>query len=126
MKIAFVSNGNSLRSQLAASLAKKYFFDFDIISVGSTKDDKDPTVSNVLEEEGLDLENIKFKSLMELEFDLDYAVIVGCEDGCPLVFADKIIEWEHIVNPKDESIDVYREAKNQLKTEIEKLAKEII
>lgn len=126
MKIAFVSNGNSLRSQLAASIAKEYFFDFDIISVGSDKDDKDPIVSNVLEEEGMDLENIKFKSLMELEFDLDYAVIVGCEEGCPLVFADKIIEWEHIVNPKDESIDVYREAKNQLKIEIEKLAKEII
>ncbi|NLC65666.1 MAG: hypothetical protein GX752_01835 [Clostridium sp.] len=126
MKIAFISNGNSLRSQLAASIAKKDFLDFEIISVGSEKDDKDPTVYSVLQEEGLDLENIEFKSLLDLEFDLDYAVIVGCEEGCPLVFADKIFEWEHIVNPKDESIDVYREARNQLKIEIKKLAKEIL
>ena len=56
-----------------------------------------------------------------MDFDLDYALIVGCDEGgCPLVFADKVIEWDFITNLKDQGEEAYVEAKNQLKEEIKK------
>ena len=75
----------------------------------------------VLEEDGLELDGIIQTSLLDLDFDLPYALIVGCDEGgCPLVFADNIIEWDFIKNPKGETIEVYREAKEQLKEELKK------
>lgn len=126
MKMAFVCNGSGIRAQLAASIAKEYFKDVEIVAAGSVEEELDSAVVAVLKEDGLNTDGLQLKTLFDLDFDLDYAVIVGCDDnGCPLVFADKVIEWDFITNPKGQRIESYREAKNQLKEEIKKLYMEL-
>lgn len=121
MKMAFVCNGSSARAQLAASIAKEYFKDTEIVAAGSLEEEMDPKVIEVLREDDLNTDGVALKTLFDLDFDMDYAIIVGCDEGgCPLVFADKVVEWDFITSPKGQDIEVYREAKNQLKEEIKK------
>ena len=122
MKIALVCNGSYTRALIGAAIAKEIFKDVEIIAAGSLEGETpDELTLKVLEEDGLSIDGITQTTLFDMEFDLPYALIVGCDDGgCPLVFADEIIEWDFIKNPKGESIEVYREAKNQLKEEIKK------
>ncbi len=122
MKIALVCNGSYTRALLGAAIAKELFEDAEIYAVGSIEGETpDEMTLKVLEEDGLELDGIIQTSLFDLDFDLPYALIVGCDEGgCPLVFADNIIEWDFIKNPKGETIEVYREAKEQLKEELKK------
>lgn len=120
MKMAYVCNGSSVRAQLAAAIAKEYFTDADIVAVGSIEgEEADETAMKILEEDGISTKGLKLTNLFDMDFDMDYAVVVGCDEGgCPLVFADKVIEWDFINNPKDQGEEAYREAKEQLKEEI--------
>ena len=122
MKIALVCNGSYTRALIGAALAKDIFKDTEIIAVGSIEGETpDELTLKVLEEDGLSLDGITQTNLFDMEFDLPYALIVGCDEGgCPLVFADNIVEWDFIKNPKGEGIEVYREAKVQLKEELKK------
>ena len=127
MKMAFVCNGSSTRAQLAASVAREYFKDAEIFAVGSIEEEADEMAKKVLEEDGISTEDLTLKTLFDLDFDLDYAVVVGCDEGgCPLVFADKVLEWDFIVNPKGQTEAAYREAKDQLKEEIKKFYMETL
>lgn len=122
MKMAFVCNGSSIRAQLAAAIAREYFKEAEIVSAGSLEEGLDPKVSEVLEEDGMNGDTVVLKTLFDLDFDMDLAVIVGCDEGgCPLVFADKVLEWEEIENPKGQDLAAYRKAKEQLKEQIKAL-----
>jgi len=120
MKMAYVCNGSSVRAQLAASVAKEYFTDADIVAVGSIEgEEADETAMKILEEDGISTKGMKLTNLFDMDFDMDYAIVVGCDEGgCPLVFAEKVIEWDFIENPKDQGEEAYRKAKDQLKEEI--------
>lgn len=120
MKMAYVCNGSSVRAQLAAAIAKEYFTDADIVAVGSIEgEEADETAMKILEEDGISTKGLKLTNLFDMDFDMDYAVVVGCDEGgCPLVFAEKVIEWDFINNPKDQGEEAYRKAKDQLKEEI--------
>jgi len=120
MKMAYVCNGSSVRAQLAAAIAKEYFTDADIVAVGSIEgEEADETAMKILEEDGISTKGLKLTNLFDMDFDLDYAIVVGCDEGgCPLVFAEKVIEWDFINNPKDQGEEAYRKAKDQLKVEI--------
>ena len=120
MKMAYVCNGSSVRAQLAASVAKEYFTDADIVAVGSIEgEEADETAMKILEEDGISTKGMKLTNLFDMDFDMDYAIVVGCDEGgCPLVFAEKVIEWDFIENLKDQGEEAYRKAKDQLKEEI--------
>lgn len=120
MKMAYVCNGSSVRAQLAASIAKEYFTDAEILAVGSIEgEEADETAMKILEEDGISTKGLKLTNLFDMDFDMDYAIVVGCDEGgCPLVFAEKVIEWDFIENPKDQGEEAYRKAKDQLKEEI--------
>lgn len=122
MKIALVCNGSYTRALIGAAVAKDIFKDAEILAAGSIEGETpDEMTLKLLEEDGLTLDGITQTSLFDLDFELPYALIVGCDEGgCPLVFADNVIEWDFIKNPKGESIEVYREAKDQLKEELKK------
>lgn len=122
MKMAYVCNGSSTRAQLAASIAGEFFKDAEIVAVGSIEgEEADETAMKILEEDGISTEGLKLTNLFEMDFDMNYAIVVGCDEGgCPLVFADKVIEWDFIENPKGQDEAAYRKAKDQLKEEIKK------
>lgn len=119
--MAFVCNGSSLRAQLAAGIAADFFKDVEIIAAGTLDETVDSNVLKVLAENGMDGSGIKPVTLWDLPEQLDYAVVVGCDEGgCPLVFADKVIEWD-ITNPKDSGEAGFRAAASELKEELKKL-----
>ena len=122
MKIAFVCNGSSARAQLAAAIGREFFKEADITAVGSIEGETmDPMVKKVLAEDDIPVEGMVLKTLFDMDFDSDYAIVVGCDEGgCPLVFAEKVLEWDFITNLKDAEEEAYVEAKNQLKEEIKK------
>lgn len=122
MKIAFVCNGSSARAQLAAAIGREFFKEADITAVGSIEGEAmDPMVKKVLAEDDIPVEGMVLKTLFDMDFDSDYAIVVGCDEGgCPLVFAEKVLEWDFITNLKDAEEEAYVEAKNQLKEEIKK------
>ena len=122
MKIAFVCNGSSARAQLAAAIGREFFKEADITAVGSIEGETmDPMVKKVLADDDIPVEGMVLKTLFDMDFDSDYAIVVGCDEGgCPLVFAEKVIEWDFITNLKDAEEEAYVEAKNQLKEEIKK------
>ena len=127
MKMAFVCNGSSTRAQLAASIAREYFKDAEIVAAGSIEEEKDEMALKVLADDGISSEGLTLKTLFDLDFDMNYAVVVGCDEGgCPLVFADKVIEWDFIENPRGKGEEAYRAAKDQLKEEIKKFYMETI
>jgi|GEM_PF-928234 len=122
MKIAFVCNGSSARAQLAAAIGREFFKEADITAVGSIEGETmDPMVKKVLAEDDIPVEGMVLKTLFDMDFDSDYAIVVGCDEGgCPLVFAEKVLEWDFITNLKDAEEEAYVAAKNQLKEEIKK------
>lgn len=122
MKIAFVCNGSSARAQLAAAIGREFFKEADITAVGSIEGEAmDPMVKKVLAEDDIPVEGMVLKTLFDMDFDSDYAIVVGCDEGgCPLVFAEKVLEWDFITNLKNAEEEAYVEAKNQLKEEIKK------
>lgn len=121
MNMAFVCNGSSVRAQLAAGIALDFFRDVEIIAAGTLDETVDPIVVQVLEENGMNGSGIKPVTLWDLPEQLDYAVVVGCDEGgCPLVFADKVIEWD-ITNPKELGEAGYRTAASELKEELKRL-----
>jgi protein-tyrosine-phosphatase len=121
MNMAFVCNGSSVRAQLAAGIAADFFKDVEIIAAGTLDETMDPNVLKVLEDNGMNGSGIKPVTLWDLPEQLDYAVVVGCDEGgCPLVFADKVIEWD-ITNPKELGEAGYMTAASELKEELKKL-----
>jgi protein-tyrosine-phosphatase len=56
--------------------------------------------------------------------EMDYLVMMGCEETCPAVLAKKIIEWQ-IPDPKGKSVDVFREVRDIIENRVKALFEEI-
>ena len=87
--------------------------ELEVYSAGSSPSSQiDPLAIEVMREKGIDVSGRRPKSLNDLpSTEMDYLVTMGCEETCPAVLAEKIIEWE-IPDPKGKSIDFYREVRD--------------
>jgi protein-tyrosine-phosphatase/proteasome lid subunit RPN8/RPN11 len=131
--ILYVCVENSCRSQIAEALTNTFYFrKFLAYSAGSKpKGIVNPLALEVLKEIGADITKLKSKGFQDLEqnIEFDYVVTMGCGDVCPTfvqgsVFNVQQVEWR-IPDPKDKPIEVFREVLNQIKQNIEKLAKKV-
>jgi len=85
----------------------------------------DPLVIEVMKEKGIDFTAKRPKGLNDLPpIEMDYLITMGCEEVCPAVLAKKIIEWE-IPDPKEKSIDFFREVRDIIEDKVKALLKEI-
>ena len=55
---------------------------------------------------------------------MDYLVMMGCEETCPVVPAKKIIEWE-IPDPKGKPIDEVRRIRDVLEAKVKMLLEDV-
>jgi arsenate reductase len=127
MKIVFVCVENARRSQMAQGFAETLGQGkVEVYSAGSHPASViDPLIVEVMKEKGIDLSARYPKSLDDLPpVEMDYVITMGCEETCPAVLANKIIEWQ-IPDPKGNSIEFYREVRDMIENKVTALLKEI-
>ena len=98
----------------------------EVYSAGSNPSSSiDPLVTEVMKEKGIDLSGKQPKSLNDLPpIEMDYLITMGCEETCPAILAKKIIEWD-IPDPKEKSIEFFKEVRDIIEDKVKALFEEI-
>jgi len=127
-KVLFVCVGNAGRSQMAEAF-------FSHMAGGKAKASSagtnpaniiDPKVVEIMKEVGIDISSNRPKKLtVEMLDKADKVITMGCgvEKACPATFI-QTENWE-LEDPKSQSIEKIREIRNQIKTRVEELIKEM-
>jgi arsenate reductase len=124
--ILFICVHNSGRSQMAEAffnqLAKGKA---KAISAGSQPADQvNPTVMQAMREVGIDISHNKPKLLtLEMLEGIALAITMGCEDACPYTTAETR-DWG-LEDPKDKPIEQVRKIREEIKTRVSDLMKEL-
>ena len=124
--ILFICVHNSGRSQMAEAffnqLAKGKA---KAISAGSQPADQvNPTVMQAMREVGIDISHNKPKLLtLEMLEGIALAITMGCEDACPYTTAETR-DWV-LEDPKDKPIEQVRKIREEIKTRVSDLIKEL-
>ena len=124
--VLFICVHNSGRSQMAEA-----FFNHvakgkaKAISAGSHPADKvNPVATEAMREVGIDISRNKPKLLtLKMMEGVDRAVTMGCKDGCPLTTV-QTDDWA-LEDPKDKPIERVRKIRDEIKTRVAKLVKEM-
>ncbi len=126
--VLFVCVGNSGRSQIAEAF-------FNHLAQGKARATSagtnpaniiDPKVVQIMKEVGLDISSNQPKKLtVEMLNQADKVITMGCgaEKACPATFIETE-DWE-LEDPKGQNIERIREIRDQIKTRVEKLIKEM-
>lgn len=128
LKILFVCIENARRSQMAQGFAEALGQGrVEAYSAGSRPSSQiDPMVTEVMKEKGIDLSSKRPKSLNDLPpIEMDYLVMMGCEETCPAIPSIKVIEWE-IPDLKGKSIELYREIRDMIEDKVKAFLEEIV
>ncbi len=125
--VLFVCIHNAGRSQMAEAYFNKMAAGkARAISAGSRPADAlNPTVVEAMREVGIDISRNKPKGLTtELLTRIDRAITMGCGDSCP-VMGVPTDDW-HLEDPAGKSLQEVREIRDQIKTKVAALVKEVI
>ncbi len=122
-RILFVCVENSCRSQMAEGFARSLGSKvIEAYSAGSHPSGTvNPRAIEVMKEVGIDLSGFRSKGFPDLPIpSFDYAVTLGCRDACPLVPAQRHIEWR-IEDPKGKDIASFRTVRDAIRRHVEQL-----
>jgi protein-tyrosine-phosphatase len=114
--VLFVCVANSFRSQMAEAIAKSLGGKgWEVWSAGSHPSGRvHPLAIQLMAERGLDLTRHRSKGLEELPTRRwDYVVTMGCGDHCPLVSAQRRVDWE-IPDPAGLPLEEARRIRDQI------------
>ncbi len=123
-KVLFVCVENSNRSQMAEAFARLHGAGkVEAFSAGSRPSGRvNPKAVEAMKEIGYDLTTHTSKGLDEFNGQrVEVAVTMGCGDECPLVLAERRVDWK-IPDPRDMTPEQFRGVRNL----IEKKVKELI
>ena len=126
-KVLFVCVENACRSQMAKGFFNSMTENFMADSAGTQPVEKvDPIAMQVMSEKDVDISSFVPKMLTPSMNNLfDFIVTMGCVNNCPITPKNKTIEWE-IIDPKGETIQQYREIRDQIEKYVFKLIREVI
>ncbi len=122
-KVVFVCVENSNRSQMAEAFARMHGADMvEAHSAGSRPSGRvNPKAIAAMQELGYDLTTHKSKGLDEFNGQpVEVAVTMGCGDECPLVLANRRIDWK-IPDPRDMTEDQFREVRDLIQAKVKEL-----
>jgi arsenate reductase (thioredoxin) len=125
--VLFICVHNSGRSQMAEAFFNRMAQGkANAISAGSQPADRvNPTVVEVMREVGIDISHNKPKLLtMKMMEGITLAFTMGCENACPYTTAETR-DWA-LEDPKDKPIAEVRKIRDEIKTRVEDLIKELI
>lgn len=120
-KVAFICVHNSCRSQIAEALGKHYAKDiFESFSAGTeTKPQINQDAVRLMKElHGIDMEKEQYSKLISDIPDVDIAISMGCNVGCPFIDRSFDDNWE-LEDPTGKSDE-------EFKAVIKKIEKKIL
>ena len=130
-RLVFLCVANSARSQMAEGLARHLFGDrVHVESAGSRSSRVNPHAIGVMREIGIDILTQTSKSIDAVDLQHADLVITLCADEvCPVVPAGvKRLHWplpDPVAAPPDRIVETFREVRDELKSRIEALGKNL-
>lgn len=124
-KVMFVCKKNSRRSQMAEGFARTLGEGkIAVTSSGLEASAVDPTTVEVMSEVGIDISNQTSKPLNDFD-PQDYDAVIslcGCGVNLPEAWILRPVfqDWQ-LDDPEGESVDKFREVREQVKERVEKL-----
>ena len=125
--VLFVCVHNAGRSQMAAGYLKHLAGNqIKVLSAGTQPGtDINPMAMTVMLEEGIDLSTAKPEKLSdEKVLESDYVITMGCGDACPYFPGKTYLDWP-LTDPKDQSIEIVRGIRDDIKAKVEELIEKI-
>jgi protein-tyrosine-phosphatase len=122
-RVLFVCIENSNRSQMAEAFARIHGAGrVEAHSAGSRPSGRvNPKAIESMKELGYDLGRHESKGLDAFNgTKVDVAVTMGCGDECPLVLADRRIDWR-IPDPRAMTPDQFRDVRNLIEQKVKEL-----
>jgi arsenate reductase (thioredoxin) len=122
-QVIFVCVENSNRSQMAEAFARMHGAEkVEAHSAGSKPSGRvNPKAIAAMKEVGYDLTKHTSKGLDAFNGkQVAVAVTMGCGDECPLVLADRRIDWQ-IPDPRDMTPEQFREVRDLIDTKVKAL-----
>jgi arsenate reductase len=126
--VMFVCVHNAGRSQMAAGFMRELGGDqVEVLSAGSApKDSINPVAVEAMSELGIDIANQKPKVLTpEAVQQSDVVITMGCGDACPIYPGKRYEDWA-LEDPAGQGIEPVRKIRDEIKTRVERLLKEIL
>jgi arsenate reductase (thioredoxin) len=126
-KVLFVCIENSCRSQMAEGFASVLGKDvLEPYSAGSRPSGKvNPEAVKVMREAGVDISASQSKGFQELPVkEFDFVITMGCGDQCPVVPAEKHIDWQ-IEDPRGRDVEFFRGVRDNIKNKVRELVRTI-
>jgi arsenate reductase (thioredoxin) len=121
--ILFVCVENSNRSQMAEAFARMHGGErVQVASAGSRPSGRiNPKAVEAMRELEYDLTSHASKGLDEFNgTPVDVAVTMGCGDECPLVIADRRVDWQ-IPDPREMSPGEFRGVRDLIEMKVREL-----
>ena len=122
-RVIFVCVENSNRSQMAEAFARLHGADVvEAHSAGSRPSGRvNPKAVEAMRELGYDLTAHRSKGLVEFDgVAFDAAVTMGCGDECPLLVADRRIDWQ-IPDPREMPPEAFRKVRDLIEAKVREL-----
>jgi protein-tyrosine-phosphatase len=122
-KILFVCVENSNRSQMAEAFARIHGVGkVEAHSAGSRPSGRvNPKAIEAMRELGYDLATHASKGLDAFNGrEVDVAVTMGCGDECPLVLAQRRVDWK-IPDPREMTPEQFREVRDLIESKVKEL-----
>lgn len=126
-RVLFVCVENSNRSQMAEAFARIHGRDrVEAFSSGSRPSGRvNPKAVAAMAELGYDLTTHNSKGLDTFNGTVvDVAVTMGCGDECPLVHANKRVDWQ-IPDPRDLAPEQFREVRDLIEHKVQELLSQL-
>ncbi|WP_184806715.1 arsenate reductase ArsC [Kribbella italica] len=98
----------------------------EVRSAGSEpRDQLNPVAVEAMQEVGIDITTAVPQLLRtETVQDSDVVITMGCGDACPIFPGKRYEDWA-LTDPAGQPIEVVRQVRDDIRTRIEKLAKEL-
>ncbi|MCD0449388.1 arsenate reductase ArsC [Actinocorallia sp. API 0066] len=125
--VLFVCVHNAGRSQMAAAFLTHLAGDaVEVRSAGSAPADTvNPAVVAAMAELGIDISHETPKILtVDAVQSSDICITMGCGDTCPVFPGKRYLDWT-LADPAGQGINAIRPIRDQIKTRIENLIKEL-
>jgi len=125
--VLFLCVHNAGRSQMAAGFTRSLGADHvRVLSGGSEPASKvNPSAVEAMREVGIDIADyVPQKWSMEMLYEVDVVVTMGCGDTCPYIPGKRYVDWP-LDDPAGQGVDAVRPIRDQIKTLVESLLTEL-